>query len=210
MEHPTKFAKRTYKRVCFAQYSLPLPYLLLSRDDFNARIHHADQQHGAPRRQPEREQEQWNKFGELWCGINGVRPRWPDAHHLNGGIIHPRREPLFLPDDPGLVPCAIFAASNKFTQIYIGRCPTPSNTLPDGDVYYAFRNECGPDRHRDRRGPSFKDPNLCYFKNALSAIHAQNTVFFQGTFFPRGGAKILQRHDTRGRLPSASFFSVNK
>lgn len=46
MEHPTKFARRTYKRVCFAQYSLPLPYLLLSRDDFNARIHHADQQHG--------------------------------------------------------------------------------------------------------------------------------------------------------------------
>lgn len=46
MEHPRKFARRTYKRVYFAQYSLSLPHFLLSCDDFNARIHHADQQHG--------------------------------------------------------------------------------------------------------------------------------------------------------------------
>lgn len=109
------------------------------------------------------------------------RPPFKREHYSPAARIPlPLSSPLPCPNDPGLVLCAIFAASNKFTQIYIGRCPTLSNTLPDGDVYYAFRNECGPNRHRDRRTITFQGSVI--LKMRLARYTLEYCIFSEGDF----------------------------
>lgn len=82
--------------------------------------------------------EQWNKFGELWCGINGALPRWPDGHRLNRQhysrfTVSPLRRPsAALPS---------FRADHHFCrpqQIYANSHRLLANTLENvgWNVYY--------------------------------------------------------------------------
>lgn len=100
---------------CVSHAISSLSCLFLSHGNFNARIHHAAQQHGTAEAVWAREQEQRNKFGKLWCGINGVSPPMTGRPLFKREHYSPAARPFLLRPHPELAPVRHFCG---LQQIY--------------------------------------------------------------------------------------------